>query len=100
MACIILFNAVLIGLETDMPEKGALWEQLEDTLLLIFTIELAMRVYVLRSDFFSGQDARSNYFDVFIVTSGIIDFVICTVWPDASKSKLSAIMRMLRLLRI
>lgn len=49
---------------------------------------------------FFQVDVRSNSLDLFIVTTGIIYFIVCRLFPDARKSKLSAIMRLFRMLRI
>jgi len=99
MACVILANAILIGFETDMPERSALWEKIEDSLLAIFTFELGMRAFVMRSELFT-KDFRSNMFDLFIVGTGVMDYAVCSFFPGARKSKLSSFIKIFRLLRI
>merc|ERR1719174_2180079 len=52
IAVIILANAAVIGLETDLPKKEWLWDIFENTFLAIFVFELIVRLYVLRGNFF------------------------------------------------
>lgn len=63
---LILFNAVTLGLETTQfgHANAAIMHKIDLVVLSIFTIELALKLYVYRTDFFrSGW----NWFDFIIV---------------------------------
>lgn len=84
---VIMANAIVIGFETDVPSYW-LWQELEDTFLMIFACELALRlgVYGLREFFrFRGSDFSWNLFDFIIVTLGVSDR-ICTLIMEYSNS--------------
>lgn len=86
---LILINAVTLGLETDaeiMASYGPLLMVADRSILLIFTLEIALKLYAYRLAFFrSGW----NLFDLVIV--GI-------AWVPASGNL--SVMRALRVLRI
>ena len=46
LALVIVFNSVVVGLETDFPHLGC-WTVVEDALLVIFAVELALRLVVI-----------------------------------------------------
>jgi len=87
--CLILFNAVTLGMETSpsISERyGSLLMALDTVILLIFTAELLLKLYAYRLDFFrSGW----NLFDLAIVT---------IAWVPTSGP--FAILRALRILRV
>jgi len=86
---LILFNAITLGLETDAEIRAAYGQVLsviDSVVLLIFTLELLLKLYAYRSSFFrSGW----NNFDFIIV--GI-------AWLPASGAL--SVLRALRILRI
>ncbi len=86
---LILLNAVTLGLETDksiMASFGGLLVTLDYAILVVFTVELAVKFFAYRLDFFrSGW----NIFDLLIV---------CISWMPSSGP--FAILRALRILRI
>jgi len=56
MSTAIVGNAAVIGFETDLPQME-IWETLELCFLLLFTMELSIRVVVFRpSGFFDFQN--------------------------------------------
>ncbi|NTS77735.1 ion transporter [Catenovulum sp. SM1970] len=64
---VILFNAITLGLETTQfgKDNASVLHVLDTIILWIFTIELFLKLYVYRSQFFkSGW----NWFDLIIVT--------------------------------
>lgn len=86
---LILINAVTLGMETDqglVETYGTYLHVLDKLILIIFTIELALKFYAYRFDFFkSGW----NLFDLTIVT---------IAWVPASGAL--AVLRALRILRV
>jgi len=89
ITALILFNAVTLGLETNkniVSEYGPLLHFLDRTILIIFTLELLMKFYARRMDFFKSGWA-------------IFDLIIVTIaWLPASGPL--AILRALRILRV
>jgi voltage-gated sodium channel len=89
---LILLNAVTLGLETSdsvMENWGGLLHALDTTLLVLFTIELAIRIYAFRGRFF-----RDPW--------GLFDFVIVAIsWaPDSGALAVLRALRILRILRL
>ena len=86
---LILINAVTLGLETSpevMAEYGGVLHAIDLAILIVFTVELALKFYAFRLDFFrSGW----NWFDLVIVTVS---------WLPASGPL--AILRAFRILRV
>ncbi|MFL0797489.1 MAG: ion transporter [Cellvibrionaceae bacterium] len=86
---LIVLNAIILGFETDkaMVEQYGEWLSLADTALLcVFTIELAVKFYAYRLNFF-----RSGW--------NIFDFLIVGIaWVPASGP--FAVLRAFRILRI
>ncbi|MDK3072149.1 ion transporter [Sedimentitalea sp. JM2-8] len=89
---VILFNAVLLGLETwatAMAIAGPLIELLDGLCLAIFVVELAAKIYVQRLRFF--RDGW-NIFDFVIVSISLI--------PAAQSLSVLRALRILRLFRV
>jgi len=86
---LILLNAVTLGLETSgtvMETWGGLLSVIDRALLVLFTIELAIRIYAFRGRFF-----RDPW--------GLFDFVIVAIsWAPSSGP--FAVLRALRVLRV
>ena len=89
ITCLILINAVTLGLETDkemVTSFGAALYWIDKVILVIFTIELSLKFYAYRLSFFrSGW----NLFDLTIVT---------IAWLPTSGAL--AVLRALRILRV
>lgn len=89
ITCLILINAVTLGLETDkdiVASYGAALYWIDKAILVIFTIELSLKFYAYRLSFFrSGW----NLFDLTIVT---------IAWLPTSGAL--AVLRALRILRV
>lgn len=89
ITALILFNAVTLGLETDkdiVSSYGSVLHAIDNFVLVIFSIELCLKLFVYRVNFFkSGW----NIFDLIIVTVS---------WIPASGPL--SVMRALRILRI
>ncbi|MGV8986312.1 MAG: ion transporter [Cypionkella sp.] len=89
---VILINAILLGLETSPAVMGVFGppiEALDSTCLAIFVVELALKLYALRSNFFrSGW----NLFDFVIIGISLI--------PGAQSLSVLRALRVLRVLRV
>lgn len=89
---VILFNAIILGLETSksvMSSLGPLIEMLDTICLSIFAIELLLKLFVYRSSFF--RDGW-NIFDFVIVSISLV--------PAAQGLSVLRALRILRLLRV
>ncbi|MDY4803606.1 ion transporter, partial [Campylobacter sp.] len=67
---VILFNSLLLGLNTSTEIKasfGKLLNALDMLCLVIFTIELALRIFCYRLAFFTNSERWWNIFDFLIV---------------------------------
>lgn len=86
---IILLNAITLGIETSasfMAEWGGVVEIANHVMLLIFTVELALRIYAFRGRFF-----RDGW--------GLFDLLVVGIaWVPASGAL--SVLRALRVLRI
>lgn len=75
----LLLNGLFIGLQTDMPD-AACWSCWEDLLLLLFTSELALRIWVVGpSQYFRRNDNPDftwNVFDFAVVAAGCVNFLV------------------------
>ena len=89
ITALILLNAVTLGLETSataMERFGGILKLVDMVILLIFTAEIALKIYVYRADFF-----RSGW--------NIFDFLIVAIaWLPATNGL--SILRALRILRV
>ncbi len=89
---VILFNAVILGLETSRPvmaEVGPLIETLDGACLAFFVVELLLKLFAQRTAFFrSGW----NWFDTIIVGIALV--------PAGQGLSVLRALRILRLLRI
>jgi len=100
MALLIMANALVIGMETDIEWKH--WDSVENLFLLLFTIELSMKIcilgpFVLYSVY--HPDFHWSVFDLFIVGLGLFDFAMTTL-GGASLGGFATLFRIIRLLRI
>jgi hypothetical protein len=114
VGCIIMTNAIVIGLETDCPHMFN-WDILENIFLLIFTMELSLKVALYTPQKFFDpfeEDFEWNAIDFVVVSIGIFNLFTETKQkvvqqPTTSKehhpnsfATLLRIMRLLRLVRI
>lgn len=89
---LILFNAVTLGLETSdsiMASWGGLLHAIDRALLVLFTVELALRIYAFRDRFF-----RDPW--------GIFDLLVVGIaWvPESGPLAVLRALRVLRVLRL
>ena len=90
---IILFNAAILGLDTSPFLKqnfGSILAFLDNACLVIFTIELLLRIFCYRVRFFTNDEKWWNIFD----------FVIIAVSIFAVEYSVLRALRILRVLRL
>jgi voltage-gated sodium channel len=89
---VILINALTLGLETSkyfMSNFGDIVEVFDRVVIIIFTIEIILRIYVNRLSFFKDP---WSLFDFFIVAISLV--------PSNAGFEVLRILRVLRLLRL
>jgi len=103
-AIAIMLNAVVLGIEAESAlqnggeaDAALFWIQL--LFYLLFVVELFLRLKVDGMSFFSLRN-KSGLFDVFIVSTSTLEYLVLLILGDASGLKVLSAMRMARLLRI
>jgi len=89
---VIIFNGITMGLETSkefMNSYGSIIHNLDTLIIIIFTIEIIMRVYVYKLPFFKNG---WNLFDFTIVAISLI--------PSSAGFEILRVLRVLRLFRL
>lgn len=113
---VITFNAILMGLETDIEWPG--WAPIEYALLFVYIFELFARLKIQGFSYFSceNDDVWWNWLDMAIVSSSTLDTWMLPLWEivsmtlsggsgdskrnGSSLGRMMVLMRMLRLMRI
>eukprot|EP00930_Biecheleria_cincta_P039419 TRINITY_DN27104_c0_g1_i1.p1 TRINITY_DN27104_c0_g1~~TRINITY_DN27104_c0_g1_i1.p1 ORF type:complete len:754 (+),score=103.00 TRINITY_DN27104_c0_g1_i1:76-2337(+) len=103
---IIVFNAIIMGLETDIESKA--WDWVEQFLLIFFVLEAALRIRHRGVDFFTNaEDGGWNILDFAIVCSGVVDDWLIQAWSAMTStgsnqkgSSLRKVMNLARLMRL
>lgn len=112
VAVVIIVNAIIIGLETDIQTPSWFW--IEQALLIFFVFELSLRVLHNGARFLSPEMRLGNIVDLTIVMSGVIDMWLMPIFEEIlrfitqSKSQhkrnpilqAMSILRMLRIIRL
>lgn len=97
---VILLNALVIGLSTDIAQDSPLWVGMECTFTLIFLLEI---VFKLSKDgwrlHFLGIDMGWNIFDAAVVLIAIVDLVF-SILGSLLDLRHFTIMRLLRFARL
>eukprot|EP00927_Polykrikos_kofoidii_P001031 TRINITY_DN10376_c1_g1_i1.p1 TRINITY_DN10376_c1_g1~~TRINITY_DN10376_c1_g1_i1.p1 ORF type:complete len:814 (-),score=134.77 TRINITY_DN10376_c1_g1_i1:154-2268(-) len=100
---LIVSNALVIGLETDLPDDFP-WSIVENVFLIGFLSELLLRLKVYGWYFFSlfnNSDIIWNIFDFVVVTGGVVNSVLMVLESSELQSGQNAtLLRLVRLLRI
>lgn len=89
---VIIVNAVVLGLQTSaavMREAGEVIERLDQLALIVFVIEIALRLYVHRSRFFHDP---WSLFDLIVISAAMI--------PSSTHISVLRALRVLRVLRV
>merc|ERR1719329_1810268 len=95
-------NAIVIGFETDMPELRC-WDAIENLFLVIFFVELGLRLYVTGVyGYFDhcGHDFGWNVFDFAVVAAGIYGGILEICGAESGAGGAATSLRVIRLLRI
>lgn len=104
---IIVSNAVVMGLETDI--KLGLWWWVEQFFLVFYLFELIVRLKRQGWGFIHDEDERGwNFFDVLIIASSVADqWMLPLLFPSLfqeggshGKPKIGQIMNVMRLVRL
>jgi len=110
---VIILNSLCIGLQANSRALSPMehcempWEDVNLAFTILFSLELACRIAVLRLRFFCGASKRWNLFDLVVVTCGVAEEAmhrliirgLCT--EDATEfGKGITALRTLRVLRI
>jgi len=104
MAGLIVANALVIGLETDMADLPY-WDYLEAGFLLVFTLEFLVKIIIHGVwDFFRATSEEScwNALDFFIIFLGWLECIteIAGLGAKSSAKGFATLFRIFRLLRI
>lgn len=101
MGILILFNMVLIIVETDHSansDDSVVWvDAIGNMILMIFIFEMSLRLYVFGKEFFSD---KWNSFDFVIVASDVIFTSIGLVLGSVFPVSLLRIFRLFKLVRV
>eukprot|EP00435_Cladocopium_sp_Y103_P037488 s1576_g9.t3 len=111
MGLAIFANAILMGIQADLAVQSARTGAMEPpavraiavVLGVIFTIELVLRIFACRLDFFTKPGWKWNVFDFTLVFLQISEEVVTAVaytGADGSRSVNLSFMRILRVLRL
>lgn len=121
ICAMILLNAALIGVETDLMacESTAvvprLFDATEVVFCVIFTVELALRIFAHRCDFFFGHESAWNLFDAALILlqlaeqaisaavlfeTGRLNLHVSEYTDDTSILRILRIFRLMRILRL
>jgi voltage-gated sodium channel len=101
MACLIIGNSLVIGMETDIRDYKH-WNEIENFFLVAFLIELLLKlgIYGPREMYRpTNLEFNWNCFDSFIVGLGVLD-VVFTLIAGKSSGSAATLFRIIRLLRI
>lgn len=101
MGVVILLNAVVIGVETDQQNNAdippAMWEAIELCFLVVFTVEIGLRAWAMRRDFFLD---RWCWFDSVLVLFATADRIVSATGAAGQEIRAITVLRVLRLLRL
>ena len=89
---LIIFNSILIGLETFpivMGKYGEIIDFIDFSILVLFTVELILKIVVYRGSFFKES---WNIFDLFVISISIV--------PSAGSFTVLRSLRIIRTLRL
>ncbi|MBC6401524.1 MAG: ion transporter [Ekhidna sp.] len=89
---LIIFNSILIGLETFpivMEKYGGIIDFIDFLILLLFTVELGLKIFIYRGSFFKDP---WNIFDLFVISISIV--------PSAGSFTVLRALRIIRTLRL
>ncbi|CAK0820519.1 unnamed protein product [Prorocentrum cordatum] len=99
---LILANSVYLGwqveYEAQTQKKLPMTSEVEAFFCIVFTAELAMKMYGMGCHFWTGGDAAWSYFDVFVVLLMVLEF-FGNVNQQVSGLRILRVLRVVRFLR-
>mmetsp|Transcript_66684 Transcript_66684/g.168165 ORF Transcript_66684/g.168165 Transcript_66684/m.168165 type:complete len:602 (-) Transcript_66684:148-1953(-) len=103
----VFLNAVFIGVEVQYFSQHyrmiPFRDIVEAAFTLVFTVELSLRLYVQRRQFFAvtSPDFAWNLFDLFVVALMVCDFILLHVTAaDTNTLSNFSVLRVIRILRV
>jgi len=109
MGLAIFANAILMGIQADLAVTSARTGELEPPFIrgmavmlgVVFTVELVLRIFAQRLEFFTKPGWRWNLFDFLLVFLQISEEVVtAVVYVDGSNSSRSVNLSFMRILRV
>ncbi|CAJ1384188.1 unnamed protein product, partial [Effrenium voratum] len=99
---LILCNGIMIGFQTDpLFEDWSGWVWFELSFAAILILEIVLRMHLLRCRaYWCGEERVWNWFDVFLASTGVTDFVIQMVTQESSDMFGTSLLRFCRLIRL
>ncbi|CAJ1339866.1 unnamed protein product [Effrenium voratum] len=101
----ICLNAITLGMQADYQNDGwnTVWLVCENVFTIVFTVEMAAKLYFLRLGYFWDADRKAlqywNLLDMVIAIMAIVDCWILSFQQDA-ETPLIRVMQLLRIVRI
>lgn len=96
---VILLNVVAMAVECDNGEWNC-WKPINSAFLVFFLVEVALRLYVYRLNFFRMEvDRWWNIFDLTLVSSGAVDEWLSSFMSEEEERTMSFI-KLFRILRV
>lgn len=96
VASAIVINSIFLGVQTDHADWSE-WQIVETVFCLIFTAELALRIYVLRLRFFQQP---GGLFDGILIAFSILDLIMSNVSIGGNDTLILRILRLSRIARL
>ncbi|CAJ1342874.1 unnamed protein product [Effrenium voratum] len=102
VAVLIVANGIMIGFQTDPRwEDWSGWIYLELVFAAVLIFEVAVRVYLSGcKGYFCGLDWGWNYFDLFLLVTGLTDIVVEVAVADGVDMVGASLLRFCRLVRL
>lgn len=101
-ACVILCNAITIGMSADVANGHIVWEVLEGIWIFCYFLEFVIKICVFGPHkYFCGRDRGWNWFDFTCLVVSLVDVAIHYFFTFLPKSKGTlGLLKMLRLARL
>jgi len=106
IALMVCINTLFIFLQSDhaarnpQEETPAIYGMAETTFLAVFAVEILLRIWVYRREFFLGEECRWNAFDTIIVTVASFEELMKLIQTGGTFIKQATVLRAMRILRI
>lgn len=103
---LVLTNAIFIGFQVDYVAAAAgaddnpVFEVAKYAFLVVFTMELVMRLCAFGKGFFFLDAYGWNWFDFIVVTAMLVETAVGTQFPSGQSLAIVRLMRIARILRL